>query len=468
MLRRIATFIFLLIFPLVFHATDLFAANAKLLVQNAYIFTMASGKKKPFNGYLVIAKDGTILSIGKGKPAREIIADKIVDAHGDWMIPGFVSAHSHLWQAAFRGLAADKTLSSWIDDLYTQKASKAQPKDFYWFTLLGALDHIEHGITTAYNFNYGGDDSQKPDNIFDENEFQAEQASGIRFIHGYKPDILKSNSDITIAETRLQKFIDVTRQRSSPRFLGLMISGMTGFSNTYQQAIMEATLMQKFNIGNHSHYLEPPETEKDETSKFKWFKDSGLLSSKLIFGHFIHANDAILQETAKANASMSWNPLSNGRLASGVADIPKYLRMGIRVGMGVDGAASADVSDPFENMRTGLYAIRDKYQDATIMSPYQVLWLHTMGSADVLGVKDKIGSLEQGKYADFLLINPSRLGAVLENPYANLVLVASEYDIDSVYIGGELQVANHKLLKHDINKLQTRVNRLVFYRYSGK
>ena len=52
--------------------------------------------------------------------------------------------------------------------------------------------------------------------------------------------------------------------------------------------------------------------------------------------------------------------------------------------MGVDGEASADLADPFENMRSGLYAIRDKYQDATILSPYDVMRLHTMGSADVL------------------------------------------------------------------------------------
>jgi len=135
--------------------------------------------------------------------------------------------------------------------------------------------------------------------------------------------------------------------------------------------------------------------------------------------------------------------------------------MGIRVGMGVDGEASADLADPFENMRTGLYAIHDKYEDANVMSPYQVLWLHTMGSADVLNVKDKLGSLEPGKFADFLLINPKRLGISLEDPYANLVLVAAERDIDSVYVGGELLVEHNQLLYHDLDKVQAESNRRV-------
>ena len=102
---------------------------------------------------------------------------------------------------------------------------------------------------------------------------------------------------------------------------------------------------------------------------------------------------------------MSWNPLSNGRLASGTADIPAYLKAGIRVGMGVDGEASADLADPFENLRTGLYAIRDKYEDATIMSPYDVFLLHTMGSADVLNVADRLGSLEPGKRGDLIVLD---------------------------------------------------------------
>ena len=102
--------------------------------------------------------------------------------------------------------------------------------------------------------------------------------------------------------------------------------------------------------------------------------------------------------------------------------------------MGVDGEASADLADPFENMRAGLFAVRDKYEDATVLSPYQVLWLHTMGGADALGVKNKLGSLEPGKFADFVVINPTRLGAVLEDPYANLVFVTGERDVDEVFV----------------------------------
>src|SRR6202011_6111815 len=111
-------------------------------------------------------------------------------------------------------------------------------------------------------------------------------------------------------------------------------------------------------------------TEYEQQGKFGWFLRSGLLWKQLIFGRFLHTNPFILEESGKAGVAMSWKPLSNGRLASGTANIPACLKAGIRVGMGVDGEASGDVADPFENMRTGLYAISDKYEDATILSRY--------------------------------------------------------------------------------------------------
>ena len=430
-------------------------ASAKLLVKNARLFTMAEGQREVFTGYLVIDDAGKLIAVAAGDPPASVQAKETYDAGGHWIIPGFLSAHSHLWQAAFRGIAADKTLPGWIDGLYNQKASKAKPEDFYWFTLDGALDHLEHGITAAYSFNYGGTRwGLCKENDCDEYEYKAEIASGIRFVHGYQQDQISPTDQLPQARARLKAFLDWTAtQPKSSQFLSVMLNGATSFNETLQQATAEKAMMDEFHIGNQSHYLEPPDTVAAEQAKFKWFEESGLLGPTLYFGHFIHTNDYILQKVAAVHSGMSWNPLSNGRLASGVADIPKYLKMGIRVGMGVDGEASADLADPFENMRTGLYAIRDKYENATIMSPYQVLYLHTMGSADVMGVKDKLGSLEPGKYADFLVIDPTRFGTVFD-PYASLVLVAGERDLERVYVGGELKFDHGRMLGQDMHQVQ--------------
>jgi len=436
------------------------AGQNRLIVKNARLFTMASGQREPFTGYLVVDGEGRLIAVGAGAPPPIFNAQETWDAHGEWIIPGFLSAHSHLWQAAFRGIAQDQTLPGWIDGLYNKHALYAKSEDFYWFTLYGALDHLEHGITGAYDFAYGGSKwGSCAGNKCDEESFRGEMDSGIRFVHGYDADMIGPQMTPETARARLKNFVDWTAaQPESSRFLSVMLNGWTSFNNTEQQAVAEKQEMDEFHIGNQTHYLEPPDTVAAEQSKFQWMTESGLLGPTLYFGHFIHTTDAILDATAAAHAGMCWNPLSNGRLASGVADIPKYLKKGIRVGMGVDGEASADVADPFENMRTGLYAIRDLYQSAAIMSPYEVLYLHTMGSADVMGVKDKLGSLEPGKFADFVAIDPTRYGTIFD-PYASLVLVTEERDIDRVYVGGELEVEQGRAVHQDMGKILGEVNR---------
>jgi 5-methylthioadenosine/S-adenosylhomocysteine deaminase len=445
-------------------------APAKLVVKNAFILTMATGQREPLKGYLVVGEDGRLLTVAAGDPPAGLQAKQSLDAGGHWVIPGFISAHSHLWQSAFRGLGADQTLMGWIDALY-KPAAKYSPEDMYWFTLDGALDHLQHGVTAAYNFNYGAWSTGRTSptatlDEFDRNDFLAEMDSGIRFVHGLSVGRatalgVQPSYGVEQARVPLKAFLDWTsKQPKSSNFLSVMISGGTAFNDTYQQALIEKQLGDEFHLGNQTHYLEPPETQYEQQSKFRWFMDSGLLSKQLIFGHFIHTNSFIIAESAKAGAAMSWNPLSNGRLASGVADIPAYLKAGIRVGMGVDGEASADLADPFENMRTGLYAIRDKYENATIMSPYDVLRLHTMGSADVLGVADRLGSLEAGKFADFLVIDPTRFRTIFD-PYASLVFVAGERDLERVYVGGDLLVQNGAMLKQDMVKERAEVSKRV-------
>ena len=443
-------------------------APAKLVVRNAYILTMAQGQREPVKGYLVVGDDGRLSTIAAGDPPAGLQTKQSLDAGGHWVIPGFISAHSHLWQSAFRGLGSDQTLLGWIDALY-KPAVKASPEDMYWFTLDGALDHLQHGITGAYNFNFEartrGRNAASADE-YDKQGFRAEMDSGIRFVHSMSvgrataPGVEPSYG----AERRgsRSRLFWIGRPRSPNRvnFLSVMISGATAFNDTYQQTLMEKQL------GTSSIWATRPTTwNRRKPSMSSRVSFAGLWRAvccqKILFSDILFTPTAfILAESGKAGAAMSWNPLSNGRLASGVADIPACLKAGIRVGMGVDGEASADVADPFENMRTGLYAIRDKYENAKIMSPYDVLRLHTMGSADVLGVADRLGSLEPGKFADFLVIDQTRFRNVFD-PYASLVFVAGERDLERVYVGGDLLVQNGALLKQDMPRVRTEVNRRV-------
>ena len=343
---------------------------------------------------------------------------------------------------------------------------RSAPEDMYWYTLHGCLDFTRYGITSAYNFSYGGskwNGYEKPaeqlPGDWEQAQFRAEIDSGMRFIHSFSVPLFESEAD---ERSDMERFIAYTKPfKDNPRFLKLALSGGVAFSPNKRTAYREAAYMRDYDLDNQMHFLEPP-TALTQRDKFAWLQESGMLAfgPRLYFGHFIHTTPEIVAAVAKAGCNMVWNPLSNGRLASGVADIPAYLKAGMKVGMGVDDQNASDIPDPFENMRMGLYIIRDKYEDATILSPYDVLRLHTMGSATVMRVADKIGSLEAGKFADFLVVDPRhRDTGPVYDPYATVVLACGQANLERVYIGGELSVLRGEVLGRDFDKVADEVHR---------
>lgn len=432
------------------------AAADKLLIRNGTLMTMAPGDEAAYVGYVAVGADGKITAIGKGTPPASIKADSAVDARGKVIIPGFISAHSHIWQSAFRGLAANQYVRGWSDIVYRQMAIQTKPEDFYWFTLHGCIDHLVHGVTSVYNFTYG---SRGPID-FSKHQWRGEVDCGARFIHAYaRPrDTSAEHQHAELAEFMSYVKPDLSR----PQVLRVSIAGT---SQPLDAVKLDLQFMKEFGLSNETHFLEWPLQKEQQQAAFTNIVDAGILGPDLSFGHFIHTTDPMLKTVAAAGSGMAWNPLSNGRLASGIADIPKYLSLGVKVGMGVDGQASADLPDPFENMRVGLYMIRAKYESALVMQPIDVLRLHTLGSAQVLGVADKVGSLEVGKLGDVLVIDPKAMDrAPVFDPYATLVFACNTLNLEKVYVGGELLVDNRRPLKQDFAKvsaeLAARVTRL--------
>ncbi len=428
---------------------------AKLLVKNAWIASMDPSTPEPFHGYLLVGADGKLAAVAEGEPPAGLTAQQTLDAGGKVVMPGFLSGHSHLWQSAFRGVAPDQLVMAWVTLLHRTYGPFFSKGDLYAFTLHGSLDYLRHGITTAFNYSQS---LNLPNELYQE-EYQAELAAGERFVFGYAfPNHPPFTKDVKDFESFYSAF------EAGPRSPLVLSVGLVSEGLTEDYLKVFFGLMKEHGLVAQLHYLEAP----DSASQHKYFpyiEASGMLGPRMSFAHFIHTNDEILAKAGAAGAGMSWNPLSNGRLGSGFADIPRYLKAGVQVGMGLDGQASADISDPFENMRMGLYAMRDKYENAGVLHAIDVLRMHTLGTAKILGVADQVGSLAVGKYADFLVLD---LGLMDPGPvfdlYATLVFACDIANIDSIYVGGGLVVDHGRAVNQDMaaisKDVSTRVARI--------
>ena len=434
-------------------------ADADLMVTNATLLTMRPGEGEPFVGHMLVDATGRIVGIAAGSPPSGTNARTTLDAAGKIVIPGFVSAHSHLFQSALRGVGADLNTGEWRKALHVYSVP-ATDDDLYWFTLHGALGHLLHGVTSVFNFGYNARFGE-----YNVPQLRGLLDSGMRFVHAFAQNRLRP------VEEQYQSFVryyDFAKSYlDDPRFLRVGISGDGG---SLEYVKFDKRLMDDFGALNQAHFLSEAyrlmndgrRLGKEEVqSHFQNFIEAGTLGPNQFFGHFIHTNDEIVAQTAAAGSGMSWQPLSNGRLGSGIADIPKYLKAGLRIGMGVDGEASADIADPFENMRMGLYVIRAIYGHASIMQAVDVLRMATIGGAELMGVADKIGSLDVGKFADFLVIMPP---SPVFDAAATVVFSVNSADIDAVYVGGQKLVASLAFTRADranvAREVETRVARV--------
>jgi cytosine/adenosine deaminase-related metal-dependent hydrolase len=92
------------------------------------------------------------------------------------------------------------------------------------------------------------------------------------------------------------------------------------------------------------------------------------------------------------------------------------------------------------------------------MMPIDVLRFHTIGTAEVFGVGDKVGTLTVGKFADFLVVDPAEpdTGPVYD-VYATLVFACSVANVERIYVGGNLAVEHSKILVRDFPALTKEV-----------
>jgi cytosine/adenosine deaminase-related metal-dependent hydrolase len=463
---RLFLFTFGILLPLYSVASD---SKFKLLIHNAMLITVDPEQKDAFLGYMAVGNSGRIARIGEGK-APDINAEKVIDLKGQIVAPGFISAHSHIYMSPLRGLGHDQNLYGWFKawDYYLRYTNA---DDMYWFTLHGSVDFLRNGITTAYDFTNPAAVDRLGDNPkdgvgaaflkpgpFEENQITAKIDAGLRFVNSPWLSEVGSDEDII---GRYEKIFNWSSElvESEPLFLKMAVSGSQQFSPTRRASKLEAQVMERFGVINQSHFLESPQFVEEQQVKFDWYMDAGVLGPDFIFGHFIHTNEYILKKTAQLGAKMSWQPTSNGRLADGIADIVKYREYGIPIAVGLDDQSCTDISDPFQNMRIGLYTMRALHEDASILSIKEMLHLHTLSSAEVLGIEEDVGSLEVGKYADFLVVdlrNPDT-GPIYE-ALASYVLAAGLRNLKQVWVGGEQVAQDTQILTIDESKLRKEID----------
>ena len=164
---------------------------------------------------------------------------------------------------------------------------------------------------------------------------------------------------------------------------------------------------------------------------------------------------------AQGKTNVVHNPLSNLKLASGFAPVCKMMEKGINVTLGTDGPISGNDMDMWLAMRLAATIHKAANENPSAISSHEALHMATLNGARALSSQDMIGSIEEGKRADFILLDITGPHAMpMFDPVSHLVFSASKNDVCDVFISGRQVVANRKLLTLDMPDISQRIAKL--------
>ena len=229
----------------------------------------------------------------------------------------------------------------------------------------------------------------------------------------------------------------------------------------------------KYGVGFHTHCSEA-EIEVDEFIRrygrrpMFVFDDAGVFEApRTLIAHAVWLDESEIDLISKRRVGVAHNPVSNMKLASGIAPIDDMLRAGVPVGLGTDGEKENNNFDMFEEMKAASLIGKLRLRDAAALDSWRALEMATIRGATALGLDAEIGSLEPGKRADLIAIRadtPRMTPFFADGPYFNLqhnlVHAVRGSDVAMTMVDGRTIVENGRLVTGDLGEIIARVRAL--------
>ncbi|MGT2765027.1 TRZ/ATZ family protein [Streptococcus intermedius] len=395
------------------------------------------------NGLLVIHED-KIVYCGNENATWVDRADEVVDCEGAWLMPGLVNCHTHSAMTTLRGIQDDSNLHEWLEDYIWPAERDFTPEVTTQAVKLALIEMLQTGTTT---FN----DMYNPNGV--EIGQIHEVVAGSKMRCYFSPTLFSSDvetTEETLARTRI--IIEEILAYNDERFK-VMVAPHAPYSCSKDLLKGSLKLAQELQLKLHIHVAETQAEngmilERYGKRPLAFLKDLGYLEHDGVFAHGVELNEREIAELAVSNIHIAHNPISNLKLASGIAPVTDLVQAGVIVGLATDSVASNNNLDMFEESRTAALLQKMRTGDATQFTIEQALKTMTIEGAKALGMDDQIGSLEVGKQADFLIIQPKGKVHLYpeENMLSHLIYAAKGNDVKDVYIAGEQVVKNGQVL----------------------
>lgn len=393
--------------------------------------------------------DNRIVYVGEGKDCpQELQWHRQIDCQGNLLMPGFKNAHTHSAMTVFRSLCDDYNLQDWLTQEIFPREDKMTGEDCYLLTKLAILEYLTSGITAI------ADMYLTPETIAD-----ACVKMGMRCV--LVSGLNKFGPPLEVMEERYNKL--------NGKYDLVTYKMGVHAEYTCSREVLEsvARLIHKYEAPLFAHMSETKAEVEGCIERYGMtppalFNELGLFDFGGSIYHGVHTTAEDMEILKQRGITVITNPASNAKLASGIAPIGEYLRRGIRVGIGTDGASSNNCLDMFREMFLVTALAKLKEEDPAAVDAIKVLTMATVNGALSMGLEEA-DVLAKGKLADLILIDLRQPNMQpINNIAKNLVYSGSKLNVKLTMINGKILYEGGRFAEEiDAEAIYTRANEIL-------
>ncbi len=418
--------------------------QVSLVVIGGTVVTMDGSRRVIADGGVAVDGPDIIAVDGAEAIARQFRGTETIDAAGHVVLPGLVNTHTHAPMALYRGLADDLALMEWLTKyIFPAEAKTVSPEFVRAGTRLAVLEMIQSGTTTYADMYY-----------FEEEIARTTKAAGLRGVLGQTIIQFPVADAKTPAEALARAEAFIEEFKGDPLIIPA-VAPHAVYTLDAQTLTAARDLSRRHGVPTLIHLAETADELKAAQERFTatpvaYLDRLGFLGAGVLAAHGVWVSEPDIALLRRRGVGVSHNPESNMKLASGTAPVTDYVRAGVPIGLGTDGAASNNDLDMFEAMRVASLLQKVRTGDPRALGAAASLEMATIGGARALGLASQIGSLEPGKRADLIVVSMSAARQTpMYDPVSHLVYTTRGDDVRTTIVNGRVLMRDRKVLSLD-------------------
>lgn len=424
---------------------------AKTLLKNAYIITMNGSKQAYEKGDILIEND-LILEVGKVDLSNAEDAE-VVDLTGKIVMPGLVNTHVHMSQQLGRGLADDVDLLTWLRKRTWPYESSMSEEEQYISSLACCIEMIKSGVTSFAES--GGFHVNGLGRAVEEIGIRCALARSTMDTGEGLPENWVESTDYTLNK-QVEAF-ENWNDKGDGR-IKYWFAVRTIFNATDDLLLRTKELADKYDTGIHMHIAEIPDEidyvkETRGYSTVEYLSKIGFLDKNILGAHTVWLTDKEVDLFRLHDVKASHNPAAAMRVL-GFAKVPEMLEKGVVVSIGTDGAPCNNRMDMIDEMYLTALIHKGRTLNPKKVPAETIIEMATLNGAKTILRENEIGSLDSGKKADLIVINPRGIGSMpLHDVVSNIVYSMHSTNVESTMCNGKWVMKDRKITMVDEEKI---------------